>query len=97
MRGRRMNPELRRRMREPALITLGLLFGLAVNVTLAALQPFPGAGYAEAAVAAVMVSIVLLFSMEVRRAAPLLQLFAGAGFFWLAILFAMTLLDYFTR
>jgi cytochrome c oxidase subunit 4 len=35
--------------------------------------------------------------MDVRRAAPLLQLFAAAGFFWLAILFAMTLLDYFTR
>ncbi len=92
-----MNPELRRRMREPALVTLALLAGLAINVTLAAFQPFPGAGYVEAAVATAMVATVLLFSMEVRRAAPLLQLFAGAGFFWLAILFAMTLLDYFTR
>lgn len=92
-----MNPELRRRMREPALVTLALLAGLAAEVALAALQPFPGAGYAVAAVAAAMVATVLLFSMEVRRAPPLLQLFAAAGFFWLAILFAMTLLDYFTR
>jgi cytochrome c oxidase subunit 4 len=92
-----VNPELRRRMREPALVTSALLAGLAINVALAALQPFAGAGYVEAAVAAAMVATVLLFSMDVRRAAPLLQLFAAAGFFWLAILFAMTLLDYFTR
>ena len=42
-------------------------------------------------------SLVIMFFMEVRRERPLTKLFVFAGFFWLAILLAMTLGDYFSR
>ena len=41
--------------------------------------------------------LVILFFMHVRTDNPLTKLFVGAGFFWLAILLAMTLGDYFSR
>jgi cytochrome c oxidase subunit 4 len=42
-------------------------------------------------------SLVIMFFMEVRRERPLTKLFVFAGFFWLAILLALTLGDYFSR
>ncbi len=92
-----MNPEFRQRMRVPVITTAALLFGLAVNVTLAALVPFHGVWIIELIVMAAMVATVLWVSMEIKDEPPLVQLFSAIGFVWLSILFGMTLLDYLTR
>jgi cytochrome c oxidase subunit IV len=42
-------------------------------------------------------SLVVLFFMHVKTDSPLTKLFAGAGLFWMVILFALTLGDYFSR
>ena len=76
------------------LILLGLLGG---NIALA----YVGLGIAAPAVhvvvAVAMAALVLVIFMELDRGASLFWVFAGAGFFWLAILFALTAADYFTR
>ena len=41
--------------------------------------------------------LVVLFFMNVKAENPLTKLFVGAGFFWMAILLALTLGDYFSR
>jgi cytochrome c oxidase subunit 4 len=41
--------------------------------------------------------LVILFFMNVKAENPLTKLFAGAGFFWMVILLALTLSDYFSR
>lgn len=41
--------------------------------------------------------LVIWFFMNVRAENPLTKLFVFAGFFWIAILLAMTLGDYFSR
>jgi cytochrome c oxidase subunit 4 len=50
-----------------------------------------------AGIATVKAVLIILFFMHVRYSTPLTWLVAGAGFFWLAILFGLTLADYFTR
>ncbi|MGB6941017.1 MAG: cytochrome C oxidase subunit IV family protein, partial [Bryobacteraceae bacterium] len=42
-------------------------------------------------------SLVIWFFMHVRTDNPLTKLFVFAGFFWMAILLALTLGDYFSR
>lgn len=86
-----------RRMRVPAFAFLALLALLAVNVALGALMPFPAVWIVELVVALAMAVVVLLFAMEVLHEPPLIRLFSVLGFCWLGILFAMTLIDYFTR
>ena len=49
------------------------------------------------AIAFFKMMLVILFFMNVKAESPLTKLFAGAGFFWMAILLAMTLGDYFSR
>jgi len=49
------------------------------------------------AIAVVKALLVVLFFMHVLYSRPLTWVFVGAGFFWLVILFALTLADYFTR
>ena len=44
-----------------------------------------------------MVAIVILFAMEALKDPPITRLFAAIGFFWVAILFALTMVDYATR
>jgi cytochrome c oxidase subunit IV len=48
-------------------------------------------------IAVIKALLVLLYFMHLRWSTKLVQLFAGAALFWLAILFAITLGDYFTR
>jgi cytochrome c oxidase subunit IV len=48
-------------------------------------------------VATVKAVLILLYFMHVRYSPPLTWLVAGAAFFWLAILFTLTLSDYYTR
>jgi cytochrome c oxidase subunit 4 len=92
-----VNAEFRSRMRVPVLATAALLGGLAINVTLAAWQPFALVWILELLVVAAMVSLVMWESMEIKHQTPLVQLFSGIGFLWVMILFGMTMLDYATR
>ena len=87
----------RQRMRMPVMVCVALLVGLAINMTLAALHPFPWVGYLGIAIAVCMSLIVLVFAMEIGEQVPLIRLFSGLGFFWVAILFCMTMIDYLTR
>lgn len=76
------------------LLLLGFLGG---NIALAYFASGTIAAFAHVLIAAVMALIVLAVFMELDRGASLVWVFAGAGFFWLAILFAMTAADYWTR
>ena len=48
-------------------------------------------------IAGTKMTLVIYFFMHVKFDDPLTRLFVGAGFFWLLILLALTLSDYFTR
>jgi len=48
-------------------------------------------------VAVVKAVIIILYFMHVRYSSRLVWVFSGAAFFWVLILFAMTLVDYFSR
>jgi cytochrome c oxidase subunit 4 len=59
---------------------------------------FPGANTLVALlIAFTKMTFVMLFFMHVRWSSKLVWLSAVAGFFWLAIMFAYTMQDYFTR
>jgi cytochrome c oxidase subunit 4 len=86
-----------RHMRRPLAAFAALLTLLATNLLLGALHPFAKVWIAECAIMAAMVLVVLLISMEVLREPPLLRVFSFLGFFWVAIMFAMTSVDYLSR
>ena len=48
-------------------------------------------------VAAAMVATVIIVAMEAHKDPPIIRLFSAIGFFWVAVLFALTMLDYATR
>jgi cytochrome c oxidase subunit 4 len=48
-------------------------------------------------IAFIKTTLIILYFMHVRYSSRLLWIFVGAGFFWLAILFALSSADYFTR
>jgi len=48
-------------------------------------------------IAIVKASLVLWFFMDLRRSTSMTRLFVGAGLFWLAIMLALTLSDYWSR
>jgi cytochrome c oxidase subunit 4 len=76
---------------------LALLALLAGNILLAYAGLASAAPTAQVAVAVTMAAIVIVVFMELDRGISLLWVFAGAGFFWLAILFLLTGIDYWTR
>ena len=88
---------LRHHMCTPLRAFVALLVLLGINVVLGVFVPFAKVWTVEAAIAVTMVLIVLAFTMELVEEPPLLPLFTLISFFWVAILFAMTLLDYLTR
>lgn len=49
------------------------------------------------AIAVTKATLVVLYFMHVRHSSRLTKVVVVAGFFWLAILFGLTLSDYFTR
>lgn len=81
----------------------GALFVLTIVTYVVSLQDldgalFPGANTLVALlIAFVKMSLVVLFFMHVRWSPRLIWLTAVSGFFWLAIMFAFTMQDYFTR
>jgi len=48
-------------------------------------------------IAAAKAVLIILYFMHVRRSARITKLVVCAGFFWLAILFTLSLADYWTR
>ena len=89
--------DLRRAMRGPLRTSGALLLCLGLNLALGWWQPFPYAWTMELAIMVAMIATVLLFSMEVIDDPALIKLFSVLGFCWVAILFAMTLVDYVGR
>ena len=89
--------QILRRMRVPLACFVGLIVLLGVNLGLSVFFTFPHLAIAQLLVLVVMVSIVLLYSMEIVHEPPLIRLFSIVGFCWVAILFAMTFVDYTTR
>jgi cytochrome c oxidase subunit 4 len=53
--------------------------------------------YIAMAIATTKATVIVLYFMHVKYSPRLIWVFAIAGLFWLIILFALTLSDYFTR
>jgi cytochrome c oxidase subunit IV len=79
-------------------IFLALMLGTGLTV-LAAFRDFPGPLNAVVAmtIAVVKATLVILYFMHVRYSSRLIWLIIAAALFWLAILFALTISDYWTR
>lgn len=79
-------------------IFLALMLGTGLTV-LAAFHDFPGPLNAVIAltIAVVKATLVILYFMHVRYSSRLIWLIISAALFWLAILFALTISDYWTR
>ncbi len=88
--------ELRQRLRMPFIVMLAL-WGLLLLNSLLGVFIHNGIWVVEVPVAALMVAVVILFSMEAVKEPPLIWLFSSIGFLWVAILFALTMIDYATR
>lgn len=89
-------PELKPKLRMPVMVLIALWSLLLFNSLLGTFI-HNNIWYLEVPVAAIMVAIMILFAMEAVKSAPIVRLFAGLGFFWVAILFALTMVDYATR
>jgi len=79
-------------------IFLALMLGTGLTV-LAAFSDFPGPLNAIVAltIAVVKATLVILYFMHVRYSPRLIWLVIGSALFWLAIMFALTISDYWTR
>ena len=79
-------------------IFLSLMVGTALTV-LAAFYDFPGPLNAVVAltIAVIKATLVVLFYMHVRYSGRLVWLVIVAALLWLAIMFAITFSDYWTR
>jgi cytochrome c oxidase subunit 4 len=79
-------------------IFLSLMVGTALTV-LAAFYDFPGPLNAVVAltIAVIKATLVVLFFMHVRYSGRLVWLVIVAALLWLAIMFAITFSDYWTR
>jgi len=79
-------------------IFLVLLVGTALTV-LAAFQDFPGPLNTVVAltIAVAKATFVVLYFMHVRYSSRLVWVIVASALFWMGIMFALTLSDYFTR
>jgi len=79
-------------------IFLVLMAGTGLTV-MAAFYDFPGPLNAVVAltIAVVKATFVILYFMHVRYSSRLIWLVISAALFWLAIMFALTISDYWTR
>jgi cytochrome c oxidase subunit 4 len=79
-------------------IFLALLLGTALTVA-AAFYDFPWRFNTVIAltIASIKATLVVLYFMHVRYSPRLVWVIVASALFWLAILFALTLSDYFTR
>jgi cytochrome c oxidase subunit IV len=79
-------------------IFLALMLGTGLTVV-AALKDFPGPLNVVVAmtIAVVKATLVVLYFMHVRYSSRLIGLIICAALFWMVILFALTISDYWTR
>src|SRR6267143_1468420 len=79
-------------------IFLALLVGTGVTAWVA-FYNFPGPLNAVVAltIAVIKATLVILYFMHVRYSPRLIWLVIGSALFWLAIIFALTISDYWTR
>ncbi len=79
-------------------IFLALMVGTGLTV-LAAKADFPGPLNVIVAltIAVIKATLVVLYFMHVRYSPRLIWLVIGSALFWLAIMFALTISDYWTR
>jgi cytochrome c oxidase subunit 4 len=79
-------------------IFLALMTGTALTVW-AGLQDFPGQLNVIVAltIAVIKATLVVLYFMHVRYSSRLIWVIVASALFWLGILFALTLSDYWTR
>lgn len=79
-------------------IFLALMVGTVITVV-AAFQDFPGALNVIVAmtIAVLKATLVVLYFMHVRYSARLIWVIVASALFWMAILFALTFSDYWTR
>jgi len=80
-------------------IFLALLVGTALTV-LAAFYDFPfpaGNAIVALTIATIKATLVVLYFMHVRYSTRLVWVIVASALFWLAILFALTFSDYWTR
>ena len=79
-------------------IFLALLVGTALTVVAGRID-FPGPLNVIIAltIASIKATLVILFFMHLRYSSRLVWIIFGAALFWLALLFALTLSDYWTR
>ena len=80
------------------MIFLALMLGTGLTV-MAAFYDFPGPLNVVVAltIAVVKATLVVLFFMHVRYSGRLIWLVIFAALFWLGIMFALTISDYWTR
>jgi len=77
-----------------------ILFAWALLLVLLALQVFAElahAGWASEALAVPMIGLVAFLFMGIGRASALSRIFALAGLLWLAVLIALTSVDFLAR
>ena len=79
-------------------IFLALMLGTGLTV-LAAFRDFPGPLNAVVAltIAVIKATLVVLYFMHVRYSSRLIWVIVTSALFWLAIMFALTISDYWTR
>ena len=79
-------------------IFLALMLGTGLTL-FAAFYDFPGPLNAVIAltIAVIKATLVVLYFMHVRYSSRLIWLVIGSALFWLAIMFALTISDYWTR
>ena len=80
------------------MIFLALMAGTGLTIV-AAFYDFPGPLNAVVAltIAVIKATLVVLYFMHVRYSGRLIWLVIGSAIFWLAIMFALTISDYWTR
>ena len=81
----------------PALVWVGLLALLAVNIAVAHLPLGRAKPAANLTVAVVQASLMFTVFMRLNRASALVRLTAAAGLVWLSFLFLIGSADFFTR
>ncbi len=81
----------------PALVWVGLLILLAVNIVIANLPLGRAKTPANLAVAIAQASLMFAVFMRLNRASALVKLTAAAGLVWLSFLFIIGSADFLTR
>ncbi len=78
-------------------VFIGLMVFTALTVWAAFADLGPFGDLVAMAIAFTKATLVVLIFMQVRKASRMAQITVVAGFVWLAILFGITLTDYFSR